>query len=115
MRPSRRIRAEGAVLNRQRTRRRAVIILVSVVLLAVPCFGQQIITGSVVDKSGKPLVGIEIWGDSLSPKIDPAHPHVYSVTDASGKFSIVNAGNTLWIQGWKYRPSRVVVTRRHAT
>jgi len=63
-----------------------------------------------VDKSGKPLTGIEVWGDSLSQKIDAAHPHVYAVTDPNGKFSIDNPGSTLRIYDWKHRPSRVVVT-----
>jgi hypothetical protein len=97
-------------LKTLRMRSRAVIIFASFGFLAVPCFGQQRITGSVVDKSGKPLVGIEIWGDSLSQRIDPAHPHAYAVTDASGKFNIVNPGSTLWMQDWKHRPSRIVLT-----
>lgn len=56
------------------------------------------------------MVGVEVWGDSLSPKIDGAHPHVYAVTDENGKFSIVNPGATLQIHDWKHRPSRVVLT-----
>lgn len=97
-------------MNRQRIRSCVVIILFSIGFLRVPCFGQQIITGSVADKSGKPLGGIEVWGDSLSQAIDGAHPHVYAVTDENGKFTIVNPGATLQIHDWKHRPSRVVLT-----
>jgi hypothetical protein len=78
-------------------------------LLPVSCLGQQTITGSVVDKLGKPLAGIEVWGDSLSQTVDSAHPHSYAVTDANGKFSIDNPGATLRIHDWKHRPSRVVL------
>ncbi|HET6179072.1 MAG TPA: carboxypeptidase-like regulatory domain-containing protein [Candidatus Sulfotelmatobacter sp.] len=79
--------------------------------LPVLCLGQQTIVGSVMDKSGKPLAGIEVWGDALSPKIEPAHPHVYAVTDTNGNFSIANPGTTLRINNWTLRPSRIVVTR----
>lgn len=96
-------------LNRERMRGRGIILLV-IGLFPASCMGQQTIVGSVLDKSGKPLAGIEVWGDSLSQKIDPAHPHVYAVTDASGRFSIVNPGATLRTYDWKHRPSRVVLT-----
>lgn len=73
------------------------------------CVAQQTIAGTVFDKTEKPLVGIEVWGDSLSHPIDSAHPHVYAVTDSSGKFDIVSPGATLRINNWDLRPSRVVV------
>lgn len=97
-------------LNRLRVQSWETIIPVLIALLAIPCLGQQTITGSAVDKSGKPVAGIEIWGDSLSNPIDPAHPHVYAVTDATGKFRIDNPGTTLRIYDWTRRPSRVVLT-----
>jgi hypothetical protein len=97
-------------LNRQRMRGWVIGILATIGFLPVQCLGQQTTTGSVVDNYGKPLAGIEVWGDSLSQRIDPAHPHVYAVTDERGKFSIVNPGATLRVYGWKHRPSRVVLT-----
>jgi hypothetical protein len=88
----------------------AAVILVLGGCLPVLCLGQQTIVGSVMDKSGKPLAGIEVWGNALSSKIEPGHPHVYAVTDTNGNFSIANPGTTVRINAWTLRPSRIVVT-----
>jgi hypothetical protein len=40
----------------------AIMLLVSIGLFSTHAWGQQTLTGSVIDKSGNPVVGIEVWG-----------------------------------------------------